>query len=68
LHFVVFFGGTQVILTEPISHDDYSTKYFFVKGYGGIFGKIPQHRIKPHSPESYERERDENGKFKKKDG
>jgi len=39
-------GEIQVILTEPINHDDYNTKYFFVKGYGGIYGKMPPYKIK----------------------
>jgi hypothetical protein len=55
-----------VILTEPISHNDYSIKYFFIKGFGGIYGTMAEHKVKQHSIESYARERNENGKFKKK--
>jgi hypothetical protein len=58
--------GTQVILNKPITRNYYSTKYFFVKGFGGVFDKMPEHKVKPHPIECYRREFDKRGKSMKK--
>ncbi|MDR1939764.1 MAG: hypothetical protein LBQ40_03100 [Clostridiales bacterium] len=60
-------GGRVARLPEPLLCEEYSTKYFFCKSFGGLVLETPKHKAKPHPIECYARPRNNSGKFVKKE-